>query len=95
MILPSSRTASAGYSAGSTMDIAGVASTKGKVASGLFSLKVTSRSPLTSTVFRLPRSPLGPPLTSILLMRSMEYLTAAASSLSPFENAMPSRSLQW
>lgn len=87
------RSLSAGYSAGSTSDIAGVARTNGKVASDLFSRKTTVRSPTVSILPSEPSIPLGPPLWLIVRMRSIEYRTASASSLWPFENFSPSRSL--
>jgi hypothetical protein len=72
--------------------MAGVESTKGKVASAWFRWKTISRSPFTSIRPRLVSRPAGPPLTLIVLIRSMEYLTAFASSTCPSENVRPSRS---
>ncbi|CAM5710281.1 hypothetical protein SAFG77S_02764 [Streptomyces afghaniensis] len=74
--------------------MAGVASTNGKVASGLLRWKITSRSFGAWTRSRLPSRPAGPPLTLILRIRSNEYFTARASSASPLENFRPSRSRQ-
>lgn len=91
--LPSLRSWSAGYSAGSTRDIAGVARTIGKVASDLLSRKTTVRSPTVSILSSEPSMPFGPPLKLIVRMRSIEYCTALASSLCPLENVRPSRSL--
>lgn len=94
MISLPSRSLSAGYSSGSTIDIAGVVSTRGKVASGWLRWKTTSRSPFVCTRERVVSRPAGPPLTLIFLIRSNEYLTAFASSVCPFENFRPSRSVQ-
>lgn len=88
------RTALSGYSSGSTIDMPGVARTNGKVASGLLRLKTTSRSLTARTLSRLPSRPAGPPLTLIFRMRSIEYLTARASSLCPSEKVRPDRSSQ-
>ncbi|CAM5689731.1 hypothetical protein SGLAM104S_10450 [Streptomyces glaucescens] len=74
------------------MDMAGVASTKGKVASDVLRWKTTSRSPRASTRFRLPSSPAGPEGALIFRIRSIECLTALASSGLPSENFSPLRS---
>lgn len=76
------------------MPATGVDSLYGKVASAVLRWKMTSRSPLVSTVSTVDSRAKTPESALMARARSMEYFTSAAVMASPFANFRPSRRVQ-